>query len=83
MQRFTSPMASFIRCTQSALLKGITLYRWLLSPYFGVCCRFYPSCSGYAQQAISKHGVMKGGYLTIKRLLKCHPWHEGGVDQVP
>ena len=46
-------------------------------------CRFYPSCSSYAQEAITRYGALKGGYLAIRRLLKCHPWHPGGVDLVP
>ena len=46
-------------------------------------CRFYPSCSVYAIKAISKHGVFQGSYLTLKRLAKCHPFHEGGFDPVP
>ncbi|MFI4938338.1 MAG: membrane protein insertion efficiency factor YidD [Candidatus Berkiellales bacterium] len=65
------------------LLKGIALYRWLLSPMLGRCCRFYPSCSHYAQMAIEKYGALKGIYLTGKRVLKCHPWCDGGIDEVP
>lgn len=76
-------MATFGRYSQHIVLKGILLYRWLISPWFGQCCRFYPSCSHYAQEAIEKYGVMRGSVLTFKRLLKCHPWHEGGIDSVP
>lgn len=64
-------------------LGTIHCYRWFLSPILGTCCRFYPSCSGYAQEAIEKHGVVSGVFLTLKRLLKCHPWHPGGIDLVP
>lgn len=46
-------------------------------------CRFYPTCSSYAQQSIEKYGAIKGFYLSVKRLLKCNPWHSGGVDLVP
>lgn len=46
-------------------------------------CRFYPTCSEYAKQAITKYGIIKGGYLSIKRILKCHPFHPGGYDPVP
>lgn len=61
----------------------IKLYQWTLSPFFGKCCRFYPSCSNYAFEAISKYGALKGGWLALRRLLKCHPWHPGGIDEVP
>jgi putative membrane protein insertion efficiency factor len=61
----------------------IRSYKKLLSPLFGQHCRFFPSCSNYAYEAIDKHGLVKGLYLGIKRLLKCHPLHPGGVDPVP
>jgi len=58
-------------------------YKLTISPYLGQSCRFYPSCSAYADIAIRRHGVIKGSLLAGKRLCKCHPWHEGGVDLVP
>ena len=61
----------------------IHCYKLLLSPFLGDNCRFYPTCSSYAQQAIAEHGVIKGSYLALRRIGKCHPWHEGGVDPVP
>lgn len=61
----------------------ISCYQACLSPFLGNNCRFYPSCSSYAQEAIAKHGVVKGIYLAVRRLARCHPWHEGGVDPVP
>lgn len=64
-------------------LKFIDAYRLLISPFLGNCCRFYPSCSIYAKEAIKTYGVFKGGYLTCRRLLCCHPWHAGGFDPVP
>lgn len=64
-------------------IKLIHGYRYLLSPWVGNQCRFYPSCSHYAEEAINTHGFIKGGYLTTRRLLKCHPWHAGGTDMVP
>lgn len=64
-------------------IKMIHLYRYLLSPWIGTQCRFYPSCSHYAEEAINIHGLIKGGYLTLARLIKCQPWHSGGIDLVP
>ena len=61
----------------------ISCYKTCLSPFLGNNCRFYPSCSSYAQEAISEHGVIKGSSLALRRLSKCHPWHEGGIDPVP
>jgi putative membrane protein insertion efficiency factor len=67
---------------KKCLKRLIQLYQLLLSPFWGDCCRFYPSCSEYALQAIEKHGALKGLWLILKRLGKCHPWHPGGHDPV-
>jgi putative membrane protein insertion efficiency factor len=61
----------------------IRCYQVLISPLLGRHCRFYPSCSTYTYEAIKKHGLLKGIFLGGKRLLKCHPFHPGGVDLVP
>ncbi|MBP1083444.1 membrane protein insertion efficiency factor YidD [Bacillus gobiensis] len=61
----------------------IQLYQKTISPLTPPSCRFYPTCSNYGIEAIRTHGVIKGGWLTIKRILKCHPFHPGGVDPVP
>jgi putative membrane protein insertion efficiency factor len=61
----------------------IVVYRYTLSPLLGNCCRFEPSCSRYADQALREHGLLRGLWLTLKRLSRCHPWHEGGFDPVP
>jgi len=61
----------------------IRVYQVLLSPVFGNCCRFYPTCSEYARQCIIRFGALRGGWLALKRLAKCHPFHPGGIDQVP
>ncbi len=67
---------------QLALLL-IRLYRYGISPFIGRNCRFYPSCSTYAQEAIQRYGFCKGGYLAFLRIMRCHPWHPGGFDPVP
>jgi putative membrane protein insertion efficiency factor len=61
----------------------IRLYQWTVSPLLGPRCRFHPSCSHYAHEAVGRFGVLTGGWLAIKRLLRCHPWHPGGLDPVP
>ncbi|MCW5619877.1 MAG: membrane protein insertion efficiency factor YidD [Burkholderiales bacterium] len=61
----------------------IRLYQYTLSPLLGQRCRFHPSCSDYAIEALSKHGSLRGCWLSLRRLSKCHPWHPGGVDPVP
>lgn len=58
-------------------------YQLLVSPFIGNNCRFYPSCSCYAEESVGQYGVLKGGYLTLRRLIKCHPYHAGGYDPVP
>ena len=64
-------------------LKLIALYRKYLSGLKPPCCRFYPTCSAYAYEAISRFGALKGGYLSIKRILRCNPLFPGGFDPVP
>lgn len=64
-------------------IKLIHVYRYLASPWVGNQCRFYPTCSHYAEEALKAHGFLKGGYLSARRLIKCHPWHPGGMDPVP
>src|SRR5438270_8160418 len=61
----------------------IRLYQWTVSPLLGPVCRFYPSCSRYALEAVLRFGVVRGGVLAIVRLARCHPWHAGGFDPVP
>jgi len=65
------------------IIKLINGYRYLLSPWLGSHCRFYPSCSSYALTAVERHGALRGSGLALRRLLRCHPWHEGGIDPVP
>jgi uncharacterized protein len=61
---------------------SIKTYQYLLSPLIQPCCRFYPTCSQYALEALAVHGIMKGLYLAFCRLLRCHPWAKGGYDPV-
>lgn len=68
---------------QRALIALVRGYQWLISPFLPSSCRFYPSCSSYMQQAIAVHGVPKGVYLGLRRLLRCHPYTKGGIDEVP
>ncbi|MEO6972729.1 MAG: membrane protein insertion efficiency factor YidD [Rhodoferax sp.] len=67
-----------------ALLIGVVKgYRLLLSPWLGSSCRFEPTCSAYSLQALQQHGAAAGSYLTLRRLVRCHPWCAGGTDPVP
>jgi len=71
------------RLVEFLLVTLIRAYRFAISPLLGSHCRFYPSCSAYAMEAVQVHGPIRGCYLAVRRLLRCHPWHEGGVDPVP
>lgn len=68
---------------QRLFIALIRFYQIALSPYFGNQCRFSPTCSQYAMEAIAKHGALKGSWLAIRRLGRCHPYHPGGHDPVP
>ena len=65
------------------LTAAIRAYRYIISPMLGPTCRFYPSCSCYAEEALQQHGAARGTYLTVRRLMRCHPWNDGGYDPVP
>ena len=65
------------------LMWMIRAYQVVLSPFFGQQCRFYPTCSQYALEAINRHGVIVGSYYATRRLMRCHPWHSGGHDPIP
>ena len=58
-------------------------YRWFISPLLPAACRFYPSCSHYAEEALARHGALRGGWLAARRICRCGPWHPGGPDPVP
>ena len=65
------------------LIGFLRLYRALISPLYGEVCRYYPSCSAYALEAVQVHGSIRGSWLALRRLARCHPWAPGGVDKVP
>ena len=68
---------------RALLITLLRVYRYCISPLLGAHCRFYPSCSCYAQTALEQHGLVCGIALTLRRLLRCHPWNAGGFDPVP
>ncbi|MFT6550120.1 MAG: putative membrane protein insertion efficiency factor [Zhongshania marina] len=68
---------------QRLLIACIRFYRLFISPLMAPHCRFYPSCSSYAIEALQKHGALRGGWLSVKRICKCHPLNDGGYDPVP
>jgi putative membrane protein insertion efficiency factor len=65
------------------LISLFKIYQYAISPFLGKRCRHYPSCSAYAVEAVEKYGAIKGGWLSVKRISHCHPWHPGGYDPVP
>ena len=71
------------RVIAAALRAGVRAYQWTVRPLLPPACRFYPSCSEYAEQAIERHGAVRGSWLTARRVCRCGPWHAGGYDPVP
>lgn len=65
------------------LLGLVRFYQYLISPLLGPRCRFHPSCSQYAVETLERYGALRGSWLALRRLLRCHPWHPGGYDPVP
>lgn len=66
-----------------ALRGAVIAYQWTLRPFIGAHCRFHPSCSHYALEALATHGAVRGSWLAGRRILRCNPWHPGGLDPVP
>jgi hypothetical protein len=71
------------RALARVLMWLVRAWQMALSPFFGPSCRFHPSCSAYAVEALERHGAWRGSRLTARRLARCHPFHEGGLDPVP
>jgi putative membrane protein insertion efficiency factor len=72
-----------VRLPADVVVLLLKLWQVLVSPVYGQTCRFYPSCSSYALEAVDRHGLLRGGWLALRRLGRCHPWNPGGVDPVP
>ena len=76
-------IASVAALPQQLLVGTVYFYRWMLKPWLGNRCRFEPSCSAYALESLQRHGAARGSLLAGGRLLRCHPWCDGGIDPVP
>lgn len=83
-QPLPSIVGNFLWNVPRNLLIGLLIaYRAAVSPLYGQVCRFFPSCSAYALEAVTVHGAVRGTWLALKRLARCHPWNDGGIDHVP
>lgn len=80
---FLPIMLFFWHLPRNVLIGLLMGYRKVVSPLYGPVCRFFPSCSAYALEAVTIHGAVKGTWLAARRLVRCHPWNDGGVDHVP
>ena len=76
----TAWLSGWLAVCLTLLIRG---YQWLVSPWLGPCCRYQPSCSGYALEALDRHGAMRGSWLALRRLSRCHPMGGSGYDPVP
>lgn len=76
-------MSALVQAPAMVLRLFIRLYQLFVAPLLGPRCRFYPSCSHYGLEAVTRFGALSGGWLALKRILRCHPWHDGGFDPVP
>jgi putative membrane protein insertion efficiency factor len=83
-QRALSCAGRFLwNAPRNILILALMLYRRLISPLYGPVCRFFPTCSAYALEAVTVYGAVKGSWLAARRLVRCHPWNAGGIDHVP
>lgn len=78
-----SALSFLIGLPRLAAIGLLIAYRKVVSPLYGPVCRFYPSCSAYALEAVTVHGLVRGSWLASRRLVRCNPWNDGGVDHVP
>ena len=84
LQRGAAAVGLFLwNLPRNLLIILLKAYRKVISPLYGQVCRFFPSCSAYALEAVTVHGAVKGSWLAVRRLSRCHPWNAGGVDHVP
>jgi hypothetical protein len=83
MAEVTAPPSARVGLVGRLAVLVLRVYRRLLSPLLGQNCRFHPTCSRYAIEAIESHGFVRGGWLAARRVSRCHPFHEGGLDPVP
>ncbi|MHA7154383.1 membrane protein insertion efficiency factor YidD [Arthrobacter sp. TMN-50] len=74
---------SLLELPANCLIAVLKAYRIAISPLYGQVCRFFPSCSAYALEAVTLHGALRGSALAARRICRCHPWNDGGVDHVP
>ncbi|MBG6183625.1 putative membrane protein insertion efficiency factor [Arthrobacter sp. CAN_A214] len=81
--RYAQASGLLMGLPRNALIILLQVYRRIISPLYGPVCRFFPSCSAYALEAVTVHGAAKGSALAIRRVSRCHPWNDGGVDHVP
>ena len=77
------PVKTFLKILALPFMAAIKIYQWLVSPWLGPKCRFQPTCSHYALEALRKYGLLKGLWLTVRRISRCHPWGGHGYDPVP
>lgn len=81
---WASAVARFLwTLPRNILIVVLKLYRRVISPIYGQVCRFFPSCSAYALEAVTVHGAVKGSWFAARRIVRCHPWSAGGLDPVP
>jgi uncharacterized protein len=79
----SSAWIAIVRVPARVLIALVRVYQWTVSPLLGPSCRFHPTCSSYACVCLRDHGALRGGWLTVRRLSRCHPWHPGGLDLPP